>query len=250
MPPFELARRGRWLLAEITVVVLGVLIALWVNAWYGGVLDARDEQIYLGQLIEDLAETERQMEEAASNTIQAEESAAALIRAIRGDEEPSPDSVNMLLRRIRIFNNPVPILGTAEALVSTGDLRLLPDPVARTAITRWMSRSRDYWLSPLSQLEDRHEQLLLELLTIADRWGVEPPGRGGVPIDGEDRRQGRPPFMPDVSSFLRDPRIYSVVANLAETKQTMARFRRVMSEDAGRLRQELEPLLEVPPSND
>ena len=241
----QLVYRGRWLLAEITVVVLGVLIALWVNAWYGGVLDSRDEQIYLGQLIEDLAETERQMEDAASNTLPAEESAAALIRTIRGDGGLSPDSVNSLLRRIRLFNNPVPILGTAEALVSTGDLRLLRDPVARSAITRWMSRSRDYWLSPLSQLEDRHEQLLLELLAIADQWGVEPPGRGGVPIDDEDRRQGRPPFLPDVSSFLRDPRTYSVVASLSETKQTMARIRRVMATEAGMLRQALEPLLEA-----
>ena len=65
-----------------------MLIALWVNAWYGGILDARDEQIDLGQLIEDLAETERQMQEAASRTQQAEESAIALIRAIRGDGEP------------------------------------------------------------------------------------------------------------------------------------------------------------------
>ena len=235
--------RARWLLAEIVIIVLGVLIALALDAWYGTLVEARAEQTYLAQLIEDLRETERQMHAAAARTLLAEESVARLLEAVVSADEPEGDSIRIWLTRARAVNNPVPILGTAEALVSTGDLRLLDDAEVRAAITRWLSRSRDFWLVPLYQLEDHHRQLQTELLTIADRRGLEPLTRGLISLGDRERYEDRPPFQRDVAAFRREPRTYSLLANLSEVKQAMSRYRAAMADEALELRQVLEPLV-------
>ena len=60
-----------------------------------------------------------------------------------------------------------------------------------------------------------------------------------------DDRAGLPSYVMS-SSFLRDPRTYSVMASLAETKQSMARVRRIMAAESERLMEAPEPFLEVP----
>jgi hypothetical protein len=243
--------RARWLVAELAVIVLGVLIALALDAWYGRVVDARDEQTYLSQLIEDLRETERQMHAAAARTRPAEESARSLVRALRDVAEPEADSIRIWLTRAQGFDNPVPVMGTAEALVSTGDLRLVDNAEVRAAVTRWLSRSRDFWLVPLYQLEDQHRAIQAELLAIADRTGLEPLARGLLPLAGQARRPDRPPFQSDVRAFVGDPSAYSLLASLAETKGAMSRFRSAMAAEARELRTVLEPLLSsAPPAAD
>jgi hypothetical protein len=243
----RLQERARWLLTEIVIIVLGVLTALALDAWYGRLVEAQDEQTYLSQLIEDLRETERQMQAAAARTVPAEESAAKLLRAVGGAIEPEADSIRVWLTLAAAVDNPVPILGTAEALVSTGDLRLVADAKVRAAITRWLSRSRDFWLVPLYQLEDHHRRMQTELLAIADRTGVEPLTRGVVLLDRRTRRPERPPFETDVSAFVREPLTYSLIASLSEAKEAMSRYRAAMADEARELREILEPLVSHAP---
>ena len=51
--------KARWFGAEYLIIVLGVLTAVGINAWWGDRQDAAKEQTYLRQLAADLAETER-----------------------------------------------------------------------------------------------------------------------------------------------------------------------------------------------
>jgi hypothetical protein len=169
----RLVGRSKWLIGEIAVIVLGVLIALGIDAWYGVVLERQAERTYLEQLIQDLASTETQMAEAAVRTARSEESAQLLADHLRATPL-NADSIRVWLSQLQSVDNPVPVLGTAEALVSTGDLRIIDSPEARVAITRWLSRSRDFWLVPVYQLEEQHKATLTRLLHTADRAGIEP----------------------------------------------------------------------------
>lgn len=235
--------RLRWLIAEVVVIVLGVLIALGIDSLRERVAEARLERAYLVQLIEDLAETERQIESALQRTASAEESAAKLLDHLRSSQRPDADSIRSWLSAARYVNNPVPVLGTVEALVSTGDLRLLQDPTARVAVTRWMSRSRDFWLVPLYQLEDRHARVFDQLLHKADLTGLEPDFRGRQSIEPGARRAERPPFPSDARTFSADPEVHSLVADLVQLKAAMVSYRSSMGEEAAQLRGVLEPLV-------
>ena len=51
MPIFKTPNQSvRWLLAELSVVVLGILIAFWVSAWWEGVNLSRWEETQLEAL--------------------------------------------------------------------------------------------------------------------------------------------------------------------------------------------------------
>lgn len=236
------AERVKWLAAEAAVIVLGVLIALAIDAWYGTLLESRAEQVYLAQLIEDLRETERQMASATEDNRTAEESTTRLLSHLRG-EAWKADSIRGWLGRVQRVNNPVPVLGTAEALIATGDLRIIEDGKARVAITRYLSRSRDFWLVPLYQLEEEHRAVAAGLLHLADLAGLEPSERGRVPIRADARSHNRPPFLPNEREFGSDPRVHSLVADLAEKKIGMRGYRDSMAREAIELRRTLEPLL-------
>jgi hypothetical protein len=231
-------------LAETVVIVLGVLIALGLDAWYGTIQESRVARVYLIQLVEDLRDTQNQMAAAAQRTRHAEETATRLLLSLGSDSALDADSLRAWLAAVQSVDNPVPVLGTAEALVSTGDLRLVEDVTVRAAITRWLSRSRDYWLVPLYQLEDRHRVTLSGLLRLADRAGVAPESRGDSSNPPTQRRAQRPPFREDLLLFLSDPSVYSLVADLSELKGDMVSFRLSMSREAANLRSILEPLLE------
>ena len=68
-PPIPSPRRWdwrpklRWFGAEYLIVVLGVLTAVGINAWWQGRQDVAQEQVYLRQLVADLRETVRLTEE-------------------------------------------------------------------------------------------------------------------------------------------------------------------------------------------
>jgi hypothetical protein len=122
-------------MAELAVIVGGVLIALAADAWWETRLERREARDYLQQLLVDFQETQRRLR----GTIAAETETLQLVnsvvdRASRG-VLPSPDSLELPTR----YNEFEPLTGTLTALVEGGDLRLVRDDSLRFELVAFLS---------------------------------------------------------------------------------------------------------------
>jgi hypothetical protein len=207
----SLRERSRWFFAEFVVIIVGVLVALAIDEWRGTLQDEEREQEYLTQLAADLRATEEMFVAAAELNAPWQNAARQLVGLF---EQRGPADIETVRR-------------TAEALVSTGDLRLIRDPRIRSEITRYLSRSRDFWLFPIYQLEEQHRNVYMNIAVLAQRYGLSPAYREG-PAAG--------PGRPDLNGFLADPEAYVYVARYAELKESVAGVRDAMSGEAAALR--------------
>ncbi|MEL6772968.1 MAG: hypothetical protein AAFP18_18055 [Bacteroidota bacterium] len=138
-PPWDWRPKLRWFAAEYLIVVLGVLTAVGLNAWWQGRTDRAQEQVYLRQLDADLDESLRVF--AREDSIQEAVSTPALLTVLGswGSGTPLPaDSIVHHSRRIFTGRAVQPTTGTAEALVATGDLTLIRNDSLRNAITAYL----------------------------------------------------------------------------------------------------------------
>jgi hypothetical protein len=115
------------LIAELAVIVAGVLIALGADSWG----EERQERIraeeYLQQLLVDFQSTARQIESAIEGDTKTFESASGVIdRAYRGRFPPA-DSLELPTG----YHQFRPLTGTLAAIVQSGDLRLLESDTLR-----------------------------------------------------------------------------------------------------------------------
>ena len=138
-------RQQNWtaVAVEVGIVVLGVLIAFQVNAWGQARSDRAQEQTHLRQLAADLAETERLMTRADSVSLPWDRAANRLWAAFYTDPPPPRDS--LMWWRIwadSYVTDARPLLGTAEALIATGDLALVHDDSLRAAIVAYVEETR------------------------------------------------------------------------------------------------------------
>jgi len=137
-------RRLGSLTLEFAVVVLGVFLALAADSWWKERSDEARAQAYLLALREDMQQARHDLEASAERLSTYEAELAAFLEVIESPQ-PAPDSTTVPYSDSldRVF---LP-LGMIEALMTTGDINLLP-PRARTAIIR-----------AYSELESRSDQI-------------------------------------------------------------------------------------------
>jgi len=134
-------RRQDWFVValEIAIVVLGVIIGFQVTAWGQSRTDRVKEQTYLRQLVVDLEESERLFASADSfHTRRVVPSSSQLLSSFGRTPKPPADSIGKWFRYAWTWRRPRPVLGTARALVSTGDLSLIQSDSLRSAILAYL----------------------------------------------------------------------------------------------------------------
>jgi len=227
-------QRSRWLAAELLVVVIGVLIALAIDEWRGTVENAESANEYLHQLIADLRSTEAQMNDVEDYNAAREAATKALVAAFEGRESVTLAEIQTLLAYSGGFDNPVPVLGAAEALVSTGDLRLIGSAATKSAISNYVSRSRDYFLIPLYQYEEEHRDLSLRLRILAQQSGISTQNNGE-----HSNREA----TSSVAEFLSNAEAHAVTIALDDNKYGMSWYRDSVAAESAELRLSLESLV-------
>lgn len=133
-----LSRRGlQAALRETVIVVLGVLIALWVNNWNGRRIEERLEREYLIRLTEDLKADTAMFRQMLQITDDKEEALRLVGLVLRSSAELQ-DTVRFLQAVIGSANlswaHPPVRQTTFRELENTGDLRLISDARLRVLI--------------------------------------------------------------------------------------------------------------------
>lgn len=137
-------RRQDWVTVavEVSIVVLGVVIGFQVTAWGQERSDRARERGHLHQLAADLRETVRLVHAADSSRYESERAAGLLWDAFYAPEPPPRDSLLAWRAHASFSGSTYPVLGTAEALVSSGEIALMRDDTLRTAILAYLQDAR------------------------------------------------------------------------------------------------------------
>lgn len=138
-------REQNWfaVVLEVAIVIVGVVIGFQVTAWGQARSDVAKEQTYLRQLQADLDVTLRDV--AHEDSLRDALATPALLALLGswGSGPPLPaDSIVTLTRRMLTVRTVQPTRGTAEALVTTGDLTLLRSDSLRAAITAYLGATQ------------------------------------------------------------------------------------------------------------
>ncbi|WP_412069192.1 hypothetical protein [Rubrivirga sp. IMCC43871] len=230
---------------EVVIVVLGVVIGFQVTAWGQGRADRAKEQVYLRQLAADLAETERQARATGAWMAAGPQAVGSRLLQTWGTPQPT-DSVLAWVRDASDWRFDLPVVGTAEALVATGDLSLLRDDSLRSALTAYLDIAR----TASVDYARTNEQMVRYGEALAERFDYVQANEG---LEGEAARlRGRfvrglmpdsawtSPFPLDVATLHRDPVAYGLVVNLAYGHDWLSQLREGQRESAASLRQRVE----------
>ena len=176
------------------MIVTGVLVALAADSWWDGVGERKREDAYLEALAVDLARSIEQLEEsirADSLEVVRNRAMLELLRA-----ERTAASVDWR-EGLGMFGADVTIsVGTVQALIATGDIRLIAEDTLRAAI---VSLHGDV-------------QTTLEALSLVDQNDWENVQAGVREREAIEFGAGRPDTVP-LASYQASPALAAAYAN-------------------------------------
>jgi hypothetical protein len=234
----KLGKKSRWFVAEILVVVVGVLIALGIDQWRDQIESREIELEYIRQIVDELRITEERIAASESRMSYLDDITNQLKAAFDGDEPIQIDRLRQLLAEARFYNTPDPVLGSAMALVSTGGLRSFSNQCVKSAINNYLTDFRDNDLSVGDYMFERYINLNLEIYIEAAAHGIFPTQFG---IASDDSTVAN--LEPDVKGFLANSRAYTLVATNVDIKKYAARSRKRNAKRTEQLREYLETYL-------
>ena len=238
-------RKLRWFAGQILVVVTGILVALALDAWWDARQDAARERAYLRQLDADLAQTDVIIDSYDRFLRPVDSTAALLVRAYRTPAPPPEDSLYTWLLVGSRFGVPRPVVGTAEALVTTGDLALVRNDSLRIEIVSYLEYNRallstqdavsELWRRGFLLVNARVDVTDLALEAVRSPEEVDSMARVDpfyeVPAGARLR-----PFPVDAAALLQDRQVYEGLWTMNSAKRNLASIRAEMRDRARRLR--------------
>ena len=169
------------LLAEFAIIVVGVLVALQVEAWRDRSLASDRESEQLEALRADFEVNRQRYVDTIEDQRRMMQHSESLLSVMAGRTPVSPDSVGRLLAFGALSWYEVePVTGAYDALIASGDIGLIQDTELRRELA-------DFFAELQAGFED-HDNLmdiLAELQRRAAPWLVAiAPGRPDVLYDG------------------------------------------------------------------
>ena len=130
--------------AELAIIVLGVLIALQAEGWVEGRRDNERERVQLEALAADFEQNLERIDGVISRQQRTLHAIGGLFRLADGtDPPPEADSLSTLVARANIFQRFEPILGAYEGLVASGDLGLIESRELRAELASFASEAQN-----------------------------------------------------------------------------------------------------------
>jgi len=135
--------RFHYLVAESAMIVLSILAAFALDAWWDGLQEREAEQAHLAALQADFLETSARL----AVTEQHEMRVISNTRRLLGiGDEPVPKGKALDAMLFDVWSLPAlePVNGSVEDLISSGQLRLIRDERLRSALAAWDSDVEQY----------------------------------------------------------------------------------------------------------
>ncbi|MEM1096913.1 MAG: hypothetical protein AAGJ10_20135 [Bacteroidota bacterium] len=129
-------------LVQFVIVVLGIVIGFQITAWGNARADRAKEQGYLAQLADEAKATLLVLDAEDEVDVDGRKATYQLVRSFYEINPPSGDTLMLLLDEAIHVSTPQPPLGTAEALIATGDLRLIRHDDLRATIALYVEEMR------------------------------------------------------------------------------------------------------------
>ena len=249
----RLVREQNWfaVVLEVLIVVIGVVIGFQVTAWGQARTDHARGLDHLRQLAADLCETERLIITTDSLIGPRDRDHVRLVHAFLLADRPPEDSVFAWLRSAGGLEEYSPVTGTAESLVATGDLRLIPSGSLRTAIVRYLARvdadtrrarsNAEIWVESIGAFTDRYDfsevvlrttpRPVLDSLARVEAFPALPEGRLARP------------FRFSADDLLSDQVAYGHLEQMLNEKRNIASHRDRVREASEALRSDVEAAL-------
>lgn len=173
----------RFLVGEFFVIVVGVLVALWVDQFQAARADADLEVQYLRSFVIDL-DADLVQYDSTDAWSRRQEAAAATVLALYDGRRPNDDIADLVTAVETAGWQYAPIVtrNTIDDLRSTGNLRLIRDPELRRAIAAYYT-TVDAVSIPLAdqrqRMWDRYDARVAEVLRPGPRLRVAQQMAGG-----------------------------------------------------------------------
>lgn len=205
-----MSNRLNWrrLFGEFFIVVVGVLIALWVDELREARVDAGLEVEYLRSLVTDLDADLAQFDSTEA-WMRKQESAAATVLALYAGSPPSEDAADLVAAVETAGWQYWPSItrNTIDDLRSTGNLRLIRDPALRRAIASYYATVENVSI-PNANIRDRlwaeYDAHVADVLKPGVRLAVlQRPGMFGQGITSDAVAPADPPSVEDLTAALR-----------------------------------------------
>jgi len=199
----------RFLLGEFFVVVIGVLVALWVDQVQTARADAELEIEYLKSFLIDLDEDLAQFDSADAWS-RRQEAAAATVLALY-DGLPPTENIADLAAAVETAGWQYVLTitrNTIDDLTSTGNLRLIRDPALRRAIASYYT-TVEVGSIPIAAMRDRmwdeYDARVAEVLGPGQRLRVvqQMEGSFGAGITSDEIEPAEFPGLAELISALR-----------------------------------------------
>ena len=198
----------RFLLGEFVVIVVGVLMALWVDQLREARANAELEIEYLKSLVTDIDADLAQFDETESWMRRGEAAAATVLALYEGS--PPSDSEADLVAAVETAGwqyFPSITRNTIEDLRSTGNFRLIRDSELRRAISDYYATVEEVSI-PLADMRDRiwaqYDARVANVLGPGVRLGVlQRPDSFGVGMTSTALEAAEPPSLDELIEALR-----------------------------------------------
>jgi len=132
----------RWLLLEGTAIVLSILLAFWIDAWWSDRQSQEAERLILISLLEDFQAKKELVGWQRPYIVAILDSTNELLYAsAEGDRELGGESIDRLLGDLWWNNNAAPWSATLlSSLIAGGDLALVSNVDLRSGLVGWSDR--------------------------------------------------------------------------------------------------------------
>lgn len=199
----------RLLLGEFVVIVVGVLMALWVDQLREARVNAELEVEYLESLVTDL-EADLAQFDSTEAWMRRSEAAAATVLALYAGSPPTENLAELVAAVETAGWQYFPSItrNTIDDLRSTGNLRLIRDPALRRAIASYYTSLENVNI-PLADMRDRiwaqYDARVANVLRPGERLGVLQfwPGSFGQGITSDALEAAPAPSAQELIAALR-----------------------------------------------
>ena len=169
------------IVAEGAAIIVSILLAFAIDAWWGSTQERAEEQTALNGLQAEFEENRSRLEGNMAGHRRTEAAAFTLLSLSDGRGEVTSDSLMYLLRRVFIdaysYN---PSSGVLDGLIASGELSLIRDQDLRGLLASWPGQLEENaedeaWV--FKDVQDVYTPFLNRALPTRDIWatGVELP---------------------------------------------------------------------------